>query len=180
MTEQRQEGRWLDTSGAHVRVLPPALFGVPLALAALMHRRRPLPVRCGRAGSPRASRGRRFAGALLAAAGLGLMLWAFLTMRRHHTTVVPWARVDELVTSGPYAHVRNPIYAADALIYLGASLRLGSLWPLLALPAVLGALRRWVIEPEETYLSETFGRRYARYRSAVPALVPAWGRDGIR
>ncbi|MGC0249953.1 methyltransferase family protein [Pseudactinotalea sp. Z1748] len=173
MTEQRQEVRWLDTSGAHVRVLPPALFGVPLALAALMHRRRPLPARRGGTGPPRASRRGRFAGALLAAAGLGLMLWAFWTMRRHHTTVVPWARVDELVTSGPYAHVRNPIYAADLLIYLGVSLRLGSLWPLLALPAVLGALQRWVIEPEETYLSQRFGRRYTRYRDAVPALVPS-------
>lgn len=158
---------WLDASGARVRVLPPLLFAVPLGLAARVHRRRPLP-----AGSTPAIL--RLIGLLLAVAGAALMLWAFATMRSRETTVVPWARVEHLVTDGPFARVRNPIYAADVLIYLGVSLRMGSLWPLLALPGVLGALRRWVIEPEQDYLGRRFPRSYPAYAARVPALVPRW------
>lgn len=164
----RQSAAWSDTSGARVRILPPLLFAVPLGLAALVHRRWPLP-----AGP--VPRRHRMAGTVLAGAGLGLMVWAFWTMRTQRTTVVPWAQVDRLVTTGPFARVRNPIYAADVLVYVGVSLRMGSLWPLLMLPAVLRALYRWVIVPEQAYLTGRFPRDYPGYQARVPALVPRIG-----
>ena len=173
-------GSWLDTSGARVRVLPPALFAAPLVLTVLLRRRR-----VARRGPDTITRSRgasavlRTMLALLAlVTGAVVMAWAFLTMRAHRTTVVPWAGVDALVTDGPFAHVRNPMYFADALIYLGVSLWLRSWAPVLALPGVLAILQRWVIAPEEEYLAERFGRRYRAYVRRTPRLVPGLAARG--
>lgn len=117
----------------------------------------------------------------LASTGAAVMAWAFLTMRRQGTTVVPWAHVSHLVTGGPFRWVRHPVYAGDLLMYLGACLWLRSWLPVLALPAVLAALRRWVITPEEEYLRARFPGEYPAYASRVPALVPgAAARRGRR
>lgn len=171
-------GAWTDTSGARVRVLPPALFALPLALAAVLRRRASTgPAASGPRRDDRRRRSRggalRTVVALLAVgSGGAVMAWAFLTMRARRTTVVPWARVETLVTGGPFAHVRNPIYGADLLVYLGVSLWLRSWLPILALPAVLAVLHRWVIAPEEEYLQARFGRAYAAYRRTTPRLLP--------
>lgn len=146
-----------------MRVLPPMLFGLPITVAALLRRRSPSPpsrpVRLGVAVA-------------FALSGAALMGWAFVVMRRKHTTVVPWAHVNELVTHGPFRWVRNPIYAGDVLVYLGACLWLRTWWPVLALPGVLTVLRRWVIEPEEQYLRFRFPQEYEAYAEQVPVLVP--------
>lgn len=104
---------------------------------------------------------------LLVAAGLGLMAWAFLTMRAARTTVVPWHRVDALVERGPFGLTRNPIYLGDLLVYLGLTLWAGSWWPLVVLPVVLVVMHRFVIAREEAYLGEVFGAEYLDYRRRV-------------
>jgi len=77
-----------------------------------------------------------------------------------------------LVTSGPFANVRNPLYSAFIfLASAGLALLLWS-WPGLALPLIAYALyRRW-IPLEEARLERRFGAEYAAYRRSVPALVP--------
>ena len=77
-----------------------------------------------------------------------------------------------LVTSGPFANVRNPLYSAFIfLASAGLALLLWS-WPGLALPLIAYALyRRW-IPLEEARLERRFGAEYAAYRRRVPALVP--------
>jgi protein-S-isoprenylcysteine O-methyltransferase Ste14 len=71
------------------------------------------------------------------------------------------------VTGGPYRRTRNPMYVAMTLLYLGASLLMNGLWPLLALPVVLAALTFAVIRREERYLSSAFGAEYDAYRRRV-------------
>lgn len=163
--------RLTDTTGARVRLWPPALFAVPFALAALLHRRYPWPARA-EGTDRRQGRLRRVAGAALIGSGAVLMGRAFSVMNRQGTTVIPWAKVEHLVADGPFARVRNPIYAADLLVYLGGTILLRSGWPLLALPGVLHLLRRQVIAPEETYLRQEFGSQYERYLQNVPRLLP--------
>src|SRR5262245_4971375 len=55
----------------------------------------------------------------LGLAGVGLMIWAMLTLRAAHTTILPHKGATALVTSGPYRFRRHPIYLADVLILLG-------------------------------------------------------------
>jgi protein-S-isoprenylcysteine O-methyltransferase Ste14 len=76
-----------------------------------------------------------------------------------------------VVTTGPYAYVRHPMYAGALLYGIGAPLLLGSWWGLLAasLPFVLLGVRA-VLE-ERTLSAELEG--YAEYAETVRyRLVP--------
>ena len=145
--------------GAHVKVLPPLLYVVPLAAAWLIESAAPTMLRLG-PGQP-------FVGMALVACGVALMGWAVVTFRRRGTTVIPWAAVNALATDGPYRFTRNPIYLGDAVAYLGAALWLDSAWALAALPVILVATYRLVIRHEESYLGATFAGAYAAYRRRV-------------
>ena len=149
--------------GARVRLLPPLVFLVPLGVGVLLGRVAPWSMP---AVAPWDTL-RTVAGWGLAAAGVALMTWAAAVMWRHRTTVVPWARVDHLVTHGPFARSRNPIYLADVLLYLGLTLVAGTWWPLLLLPLPVLVVRWLVIAREEDYLTGRFPEAYAAYRARV-------------
>lgn len=106
-------------------------------------------------------------GALPAAAGLGLGLWSALTFRRHRTTVHPFRRADSLVTSGPFAISRNPIYLGMALVLLGLAVFLGGASPFLIIPLFMAVIGRRIIRDEERMLSETFGADFTAYAARV-------------
>ena len=103
--------------------------------------------------------------------GVALMGWASSVMKRQGTTVIPWVQVDALVTSGPFAISRNPIYLGDALVYLGITVAFGSWWPVLGLPVAVVVMRRYVIDREEAYLTERFGPAYTTYAGRVRRWV---------
>lgn len=77
-----------------------------------------------------------------------------------------------LVTSGPYAHVRNPMVLAAQAQAMAVALYGGSLllvaYPLIGLAGWALFLRR----PEERELVRCFGRAYEVYRRGVPGLIP--------
>ena len=100
-------------------------------------------------------------------AGSVLMLWAIITIWRHHTTVNPYRGASELVTDGPFSFSRNPIYLADTGIYLGVTLLIGSFWPLVFAPLVWAIMRYGVIAHEEVHLQAKFGSGYSEYCSQV-------------
>jgi protein-S-isoprenylcysteine O-methyltransferase Ste14 len=149
----------MDTTGARVRVLPPLVFLLPLGSAILLDRLVSL-------GLPWPGLW-RWPGGVLVVAGLGVMVWAFATMRAAGTTVVPWEEVKALVTTGPFRLSRNPVYLGDLLLYLGITLIVASWWPVVFLPFVLLLMHRRVIRPEEDYLGGRFGGDYAAYRARV-------------
>jgi protein-S-isoprenylcysteine O-methyltransferase Ste14 len=80
---------------------------------------------------------------------------------------------DGLVTSGPYAVSRNPMYTGWALFSLGAGVAGGAGWIVAALPAAVGWVH-WEILREERALGEDFGDEFGRYRAAVPRYLPGW------
>ncbi len=96
-------------------------------------------------------------------AGGVLMLWAAITIWRHHTTVNPYRGASALVTAGPFAFSRNPIYLADVWVYLGVTLLIGSYWPLVFAPLVWAIMRYGVIAHEEAHLQAKFGAAYSDY-----------------
>jgi protein-S-isoprenylcysteine O-methyltransferase Ste14 len=104
------------------------------------------------------------AGVALVAAGLVLRILAYLALRS------TW-HIEGLVTSGIYAHTRNPIYLAFALIVVGVALlsRTWLAWPWVALCFFVFWL---VAVREETDLLRAYGADYERYRRSVPRFLP--------
>ena len=87
-------------------------------------------------------------------------------------TPAPVAPTKNLVVTGLYRHVRNPIYVAVVAIIVGQALLFGA-WGLVLFGAVLWlAFHLFVLAYEEPTLQETFGAEYEAYRANVPRWVP--------
>jgi len=107
----------------------------------------------------------RYIGLGIGAAGVALLVWAIMTLRRHGTTVLPDAGATALVTDGPYRRYRNPIYLADAMILLGVAELTKNVW-FVAAAALFAALVTWLaILPEERHLERRFGKAYLDYKA---------------
>lgn len=113
------------------------------------------------------------AGVALIAAGLSLWLW---TVRLFHRigrgTLAAWDPTSELVVEGPYAHVRNPMISAVAVLLAGEALLLGSAWILAWAGAFLAINFAYFLRFEEPGLERRFGDAYRDYRHAVPRWIP--------
>jgi protein-S-isoprenylcysteine O-methyltransferase Ste14 len=78
----------------------------------------------------------------------------------------------ELVTSGPYSIVRNPIYSGMFGMMLGTGFAISHwLAILIAIPVFLAGSKIRV-QREESLLRETFGASFDEYASRVPQLIP--------
>lgn len=79
-----------------------------------------------------------------------------------------------LVDTGPYAHVRNPLYFGNMMIYTGFAVGSGSLFPYLPIITFLyfGFQYGMIIRLEEITLVELFGEKYEEYCRKVPRLIP--------
>ena len=84
-----------------------------------------------------------------------------------------------LVTAGPYAYVRNPLYVGNFITALGFAVAFtGANTPAARTALVTGALGAMlgvysvVVPHEERYLRETFGAEFDAYVAAVPRVVP--------
>lgn len=153
--------------GASVRLLPPLVFLAPLLVGLVLGRMAPWRLPSSGAWPTALT----VAGLLLLVAGVAVMAWAAVVLWRHETTVIPWGRVDHLVTEGPFRHTRNPIYLGDLLVYVGVALVAGTWWPIVLLPVPLLVMERFVIAREEAYLGDRFGEAYAAYCARVRRWV---------
>lgn len=79
-----------------------------------------------------------------------------------------------LITTGPFAYVRNPLYVGNILIYTGVGVMSLALFPWLPMIAAGWFILQYslIVSREEEYLSETFRHEYARYREQVPRFFP--------
>jgi protein-S-isoprenylcysteine O-methyltransferase Ste14 len=103
---------------------------------------------------------------IFVAAGL-LAHLAHNAMKRVGTNVLPTRPTVALATDGPYRFTRNPLYVAAIGVYLGVTLWVDGLAPLLLLFPMAWLLNRWIVLPEERYLETKFGDAYTSYRSSV-------------
>jgi protein-S-isoprenylcysteine O-methyltransferase Ste14 len=78
----------------------------------------------------------------------------------------------ELISEGPYAVVRNPIYLAMLGMLISTGLAV-SRWQALCSAAVVFAAGTAIrIRTEENLLRGTFGAKFAEYARRVPAFLP--------
>ena len=109
----------------------------------------------------------RSAGVLLIVVALALDVWAFLTFRKHQANMMPHKPATHLLTTGPFAHSRNPIYLANVLLVAGFGFALGSRWFLFGAVALFFLLGELVIKREEKHLEENFPQAWADYKNLV-------------
>jgi protein-S-isoprenylcysteine O-methyltransferase Ste14 len=79
-------------------------------------------------------------------------------------------RPEELVSSGPYAITRHPMYVGWWLIQLGSGTLAGSAWVLATLPAQLFVEHPSVLQEEAT-VAELFPDSYPAYAESVPRYL---------
>jgi protein-S-isoprenylcysteine O-methyltransferase Ste14 len=118
----------------------------------------------------------RVAGAVIALAGIAGTLYAQIAMGTSSRIGVDHSERTTLVTSGPFAHVRNPIFSAMLPTALGLTLLVPSWVALAGLAGLVVALELQVRVVEEPYLLESHGRAYADYAARVGRFFPGLGR----
>jgi protein-S-isoprenylcysteine O-methyltransferase Ste14 len=112
-------------------------------------------------------------GIVLAAGGLAVFGWCVgLFAGEGQGTLAPWDPTENLVASGPYQHVRNPMISGVAMMLAGQALIWGS-W-LTGLWAMLFILvnHLYFVAWEEPDLERRFGASYRSYKSRVPRWLP--------
>ncbi len=105
------------------------------------------------------------------AVGVAFMVLAFRAFQQARTTVIPHQVPSRLITHGVFRHSRNPIYFADVMILVGASLIMGSWLGLLLVPVLVRILTKRFIEPEEVRLKEKFSANYEAWASRTRRWV---------
>lgn len=106
-------------------------------------------------------------GMVLIAISVALMFWSVSTFNKAGTNVDVRKPTTKIVSDGPYAYSRNPIYLSMALFAIGCAIWLNSLWIFTGLGAALVVMHYGVILREETYLAKKFGKKYTEYQGKV-------------
>lgn len=115
----------------------------------------------------------RAGGAILLLAGILLFSWCVILFARiGRGTLAPWDPAQNLVASGPYRYVRNPMISGVALMLFGEALVWGS-WPVgLWAAFFVGLNHAYFILSEEPGLERRFGESYRDYKTNVPRWIP--------
>ena len=110
-------------------------------------------------------------GLALFALGALLGAWAMRTLSGHYTMRLNVTSGQALVTTGPYAVVRNPGYLGNLLALLGFGLALSSLVGIVLTPVALVGLAIRIRREEQMLLAE-FGDQFRAYMQRTHRLVP--------
>lgn len=78
----------------------------------------------------------------------------------------------ELVVTGLYRFVRNPMYIGGVLVLIGEVLLFQSKGLFIYLLVIFGTINLGVLAVEEPHLEKRFGRSYKRYRKSVRRWIP--------
>ncbi|QOR69860.1 isoprenylcysteine carboxylmethyltransferase family protein [Ruania alkalisoli] len=151
-------------SSTRSRHIPPPVFLVAAAVLQQLLARR--------AGPP--PRWRRVASAALALVSLALPTTAALTFHSRRTTVSPLdpSAASALVTDGPNAFTRNPMYLGMAGLLTAHAWRRGSWLAVLPVAGFVAVIDRLQVPAEESALAERFGPAYVAYCARVPRWLP--------
>jgi len=116
------------------------------------------------------------AGLALGAGGILATFYAQVAMGESWRIGVDPGERTQLVTAGPFALVRNPIYSAMLPTALGLTLLVPSWVSFVGLAGLAIALELQVRVVEEPYLLSVHGEEYASYSAQVGRFVPGVGR----
>lgn len=109
-------------------------------------------------------------GAALIALGELIRMWGV-----HHIGAISRTRSDRLgplIASGPFAHVRNPLYVGNILLWLGFGVAARLPWLAPIVFAVLAVEYHAIVRWEEQLLATRIGDPYRAYLKRVPRWIP--------
>lgn len=107
---------------------------------------------------------------------LFLIGWSVLNFLRAKGTPVPFNPPPKLVTTGPYAYVRNPMLTGVFALLFGLGVSLGSASLLLVFTPLFIFMNVWELKAiEEPELIKRLGEEYAEYRKRTPMFFPGFG-----
>jgi len=113
--------------------------------------------------------------AALAGDGLVLLgyLLIFFVFRENSFTsaTIELAPDQKVISTGPYALVRHPMYAGGLIMFLGIPIALGSWWGLLVVAAMVPALI-WRLLDEERFLAKNLAGYEDYQRTVRHRLIP--------
>ncbi len=115
----------------------------------------------------------RAVGILLIVAGLPGLVDSFVRFALQGLgTPAPIAPTQNLVVTGLYRYVRNPIYIALVAVILGQAILFGD-WRLMVYGGFMWlAFHAFVVAYEEPVLAQSFGTQYEDFRANVPRWIP--------
>jgi len=102
------------------------------------------------------------AGVLLVLAGLLVRSWAAGTLRKY----------KQLITTGPYALVRNPLYVGSFLMMGGFSTLLGDWLTVVLVMGPMIVLYWLAVRDEEQGMAQAFPDQWPAYAARVPRFLP--------
>jgi protein-S-isoprenylcysteine O-methyltransferase Ste14 len=109
-------------------------------------------------------------GVVLCMLGFGLAIIARWHLGRNWGMPMSRKEQPELVTSGPYAFIRHPIYTGLILAMLGSAIGVNIFWVVLLIP--VGAYFVYSARREETVMLQLFPEQYAAYMARTGMLAP--------
>jgi protein-S-isoprenylcysteine O-methyltransferase Ste14 len=107
------------------------------------------------------------------AIGLFLIIWSVLNFVRVKGTPVPFNPPPKLVTTGPYARVRNPMLTGMFVLLFGLGVLLRSISLVSIFTPLFILLNVWELKAvEERELERRLGKDYVEYKKRVPMFIP--------
>jgi protein-S-isoprenylcysteine O-methyltransferase Ste14 len=110
-------------------------------------------------------------GAALAIAGVAFAIWARQHIGKNWSGTVTIKIEHELIRTGPYAHIRHPIYTGMLLAVVGTAIAIGEYRALVALALLLiGFIAK--AKREESFLATRFGPAFDEHRRRTGFFLP--------
>jgi len=106
-------------------------------------------------------------GASFTLLGFFFVISAFRLFKKKGTNIPPTLPATVIVSTGLYKVTRNPMYLGMMLIYLGVGVYMNSLWILILSVPLFIVINKGVVDREESYLENKFGKTYLDYKSSV-------------
>ena len=102
--------------------------------------------------------------------GLGLAVWGRVYLGRNWGTPMSEKLDAELVTTGPYEYIRNPIYSGIILAAIGTTVAVSWYW--LVAVVLMGAYFVYSATIEEHTMERLFPNAYPAYKRSTKKLIP--------
>lgn len=112
-------------------------------------------------------------GLALTACGVGLGIWARLTLGANWSGVVTLKKDHELICTGLYRWIRHPIYSGILLAMIGTALIKGHLRGWLGFAVVLATFY-FKARREEDFLRQEFGQGFEEHARNTGMFLPKW------